>query len=268
MKLWYANVDYQLRLGHLVSIWTPHISNAESSSLTLQDASLVTSVFPERDNSCYFMVQENSDEDVLCKSPLGYRDGKQLNGLITLKGYIDGGHEVPGVRVLVCVKSIGGRKKCESIVLLTESFQNNAPAVTTKKGVQTEKIDINIFDDTADATLTLWARTATSASRWKPSYTILLITNPSFKGDRRPTLSLNQGTHVDLDPCMDDAYWLRGHAQKLTKREHVNEPFPDGGVRLSYHTMALRLIWTVFDIEAIAEANVKILFTLADLDEL
>ena len=78
----------------------------------------MTSIFPERDHSCYFMVQENSDEGVLCKTPLGYRDGKQMDGLITLKNYIAGGHEVGGVRVLVCVKSIGGRKKCGSIILL------------------------------------------------------------------------------------------------------------------------------------------------------
>lgn len=113
MKLWYAKVDYQLRLGHLVSIWTPHISNAESGSPALQGAALVTSIFPERDNSCYFMVQEKSDEGVLCKTPLGYRDGKQLDGLITLQNYTNGGHEISGVKVLVCVKSIGGRKKCE-----------------------------------------------------------------------------------------------------------------------------------------------------------
>ncbi len=94
------------------------------------------------------------------------------------------------------------------------------------------------------------------------------MTNPSFRGDKRPTLSLSQGTHVDVDPCMVDAHWLRGHAQRLMKREHVNEPFPDGGARLSSHTMVLKLIWTVFDIEGIAEADIKILFTLADIDEL
>ncbi len=97
----------------LMSIWTPHVSNAESSSPTLQAASLVTSIFPERDNSCYFMVQEHSDEGVLCKKPLGYRDGKQLDGLITLRNYIEGGHEVLSGRVLVCVKSIGARKTCK-----------------------------------------------------------------------------------------------------------------------------------------------------------
>ena len=67
---------------------------------------------------------------------------------------------------------------------------------------------------------------------------------------------------------MDDAYWLRGHAQRLTKRDHVNEPFPDGGARLSSHAMILKLIWIVFDIEGIVEAEIKILFTLADIDEL
>lgn len=113
VKLWYARVDYDLHLGLLVSIWTPHVSNAESSSLTVRDASLVTSIFPERDNSCYFMVQEQSDEGVMCKTPLGYRDGKQLDGLMTLKSFIEGGHELADGKILVCVKSIGGRKKCK-----------------------------------------------------------------------------------------------------------------------------------------------------------
>ncbi len=113
MKLWYAKVDYNLRLGSLVSICTPHVSNAESNSLTVRGASLVTSIFPERDNSCYFMVQEESDEGVMCKTPLGYRDGSQLDGLVTLKSFIEGGHELPDAKILVCVKSIGARKKCE-----------------------------------------------------------------------------------------------------------------------------------------------------------
>ena len=83
--------------------------------MTVRDASLVTSIFPERDNSCYFMVQEQSDEGVMCKTPSGYRDGKQLDGLMTLKNFIEGGHEVADGKILVCVKSIGARKKCEEL---------------------------------------------------------------------------------------------------------------------------------------------------------
>ena len=72
----------------------------------------MTSVFPERDNSCYFLVQENSDDGTLCKTPLGYKEGKELKGLMTLKSFIEGGYDVSNGKILVCVKSIGGRKKC------------------------------------------------------------------------------------------------------------------------------------------------------------
>lgn len=60
------------------------------------------------------MVQEKSDEGMICKSPLGYRDGKQMDGLMTLKSFIEGGYELADGKILVCVKSIGGRKKCEN----------------------------------------------------------------------------------------------------------------------------------------------------------
>ena len=113
MKLWYAKVDYKLRLGQLVSVWTPHISISDSGSLTLQGGSLVTSIFPERDRSCYFMLQDNSDTGTLYKTPLGYVDGRQLASLMTLKSFAEGAHEVDDGKILVCVKSIGGRKKRE-----------------------------------------------------------------------------------------------------------------------------------------------------------
>ena len=93
-------------------------------------------------------------------------------------------------------------------------------------------MDVNVFDDTADAKLTLWGTLCSSPAYWKPSYTILLITRPGLYSDGRPLLSLTNDTYVDIDPCMTDAYWLRGHAQRLTKREHVNQPFPEGGMCL------------------------------------
>lgn len=104
VKLWYDKMDYKIRLGTLVSIWTPHISHAENNSMIGRPSSLITSIFPEKDNSCYFLVQEQSDEGTLCKAPLGYREGKQLPGLMTLKSFLDGGAEVLGAKILVCVK--------------------------------------------------------------------------------------------------------------------------------------------------------------------
>ena len=57
------------------------------------------------------MVRENSDYGTLWRTPKEYADGKQLAGLMTLKNFAEGGHEIRDGRILVCVKSIGGRKK-------------------------------------------------------------------------------------------------------------------------------------------------------------
>ena len=101
--------------------------------------------------------------------------------------------------------------------------------VTTKKGNPAEKVDVHVFDDTADATLTLWGCVARSASAWKPSRTVLLLSNPALKEYTRPSLSLTAETLVEIDPAIADAEWLRKYAQNLTKREHVNPPYPENG---------------------------------------
>ena len=65
---------------------------------------------------------------------------------------------------------------------------------------------------------------------------------------------------------MADAYWLRGYAQRLTKRDHVNQPFPENG-RIVFETSeSVILTRTVFDIESAASSEMRILFTIADLD--
>jgi hypothetical protein len=86
-----------------------------------------------------------------------------------------------------------------------------------------------VFDDTAEATVTLWGSVTASTVSWQPSHTVLLITNPGWKTDRTAWISLTANTHVDVDPCFSDVAWLRSFARRLTKREHVNPPFPEGG---------------------------------------
>lgn len=74
---------------------------------------------------------------------------------------------------------------------------------------------------------------------------------------------------MDVDPCMEDAYWLRGHAERLVKREHVNQPFPEDGASSSRLEKAVaRLIVIVFDVEEASQSQIRILFSLADIDEL
>jgi hypothetical protein len=124
--------------------------------------------------------------------------------------------------------------------------------VKNRNGASSELISISVFDDTGEASLTLFGAACSSASTWKPSYTVLLISNPGWRIDRSTNLTLNANTTVHVNPNMSDALWLRALAQRLTKTEHVNPPFPYG----------------VFDIEAAETAEVRILYNLADIDEL
>jgi hypothetical protein len=104
-------MDYKLRLGQFVSVWTPHVSTGEHASLAVAQAPLSTSIFPERDRSCHFKIRDDSDQGSRFKSPLGYKEGEAVPDLMTLKSFIQGGYDISGARVLVCVKGVGSRKK-------------------------------------------------------------------------------------------------------------------------------------------------------------
>jgi hypothetical protein len=123
--------------------------------------------------------------------------------------------------------------------------------VTNKKGTVNELINVGIFDDTAEASLTLWGSSIFSAAPWKPSITVLLLSNPGWRIDRRAWISLTSNTIVDVDPALADTNWLRTFAQRMTRREHVNPPFPN----------------TEFNFEAMTESLNQILYTFADIDD-
>jgi hypothetical protein len=89
-----------------------------------------------------------------------------------------------------------------------------------------------VFDDTAEATLSLWRSMADSAQSWVAGHTILLITSPSWRIDKKIQLSVTASTMFDVDPLIPDALWLRGFSQRLTRREHPNLPFPSDGTIL------------------------------------
>src|SRR6185436_10930102 len=94
---------YSLRLGQLVTIWTPHFSSAPTPSLAPSTTPLFTSIFPERDRTCHFMAHTHSDTGTQYRRPLNcYHTGEHkeqdgMPGLVTLHGLLNGGWEVGGV---------------------------------------------------------------------------------------------------------------------------------------------------------------------------
>lgn len=116
-----------------------------------------------------------------------------------------------------------------NILWRISSYADFERVVTTKQGFSLERVDVNVFDDTFGAMLSLCGRAAKSAAYFKTSHTILLLSNPAFRSEKRPLLCVNSSTHVDVDPCMTDTEWLRRFAQSLTTKEAVNIPFPERG---------------------------------------
>jgi hypothetical protein len=115
VRLWYANTIYTIRLGQLVTLWTVHISNSsEHNSLAPSTAPLFTSIFPEGERNCHFMIHQHSDDGTQFKLPFNCTDTSTLPGLMTLKSFTDGGYDIDEPRLLVCVKSTGARKRCTS----------------------------------------------------------------------------------------------------------------------------------------------------------
>ena len=86
---------------------------------------------------------------------------------------------------------------------------------------------MKVFDETEESILTLWGCTIASSCGWIPSQTILLITNPGLHNGRGQNICLNNATLVDINPQMTDAERLRDYAEGSTKRDHVNQAFPD-----------------------------------------
>lgn len=236
MKLYFLNKPYALKLGLLLTIWTPYIGTVVSNkAYIIPNAPNISSIFPDREGSVHIVIHRNSDVGDTCHLPLEYSKQKPLPGIKTLKDYIAGAYEVKNNRLLVCVKSIGPKRK-----------------ITNKKGGVNELTEVTVFDDTAETVLKLWGEQGNSARDWKPSETILLFLNPNFRNEAHGcSLGLSHATMVDVDPDFPDAEYIRKYAVSLNKKESMDQTFPED-------------LW---DIDATMTAANRILFTIADVDD-
>ena len=194
-------------------------------------------LFPGRVTSDHVMIHTSGGGDAICRTPLEYKKGQPLPGLMTLENYLGGGHDgVSGVKILVCVKSIGGHKKIHR----------------KDTGVESELAEIVLFDHTGEVRLTVWNEVIESAKSWVAGVTVLLISNPGYRVSQygKGSLGITSATMVDVEPEGADAEWLRRYAVGMTKKESLCLPFPEG----------------VWDVEAAEYGLVRMLFTLAELD--
>ena len=105
VRLWYINASYNLRLGQLVKVFSPHVSRTSSGVMSFPSAPSVVTICPESDASTNFQLMTEAEcEAKTCRRSL---DPIEKMNLMTLKTFVSGGHEVVEAIVLVCVKSKG-----------------------------------------------------------------------------------------------------------------------------------------------------------------
>jgi hypothetical protein len=124
-----------------------------------------------------------------------------------------------------------------------------------RNGTTSELLSLGVFDDTSDGQLTLYSSLCDSASIFTPSKTVLLISNPGWRIEKTAKLTLTGNSRVDVDPDMGDARRLRALAQRLTKKEHVNPPFPLTSSMVSdYKDAVVKALYTLADVDDVARS--------------
>ncbi|KAF7914941.1 hypothetical protein BELL_0327g00060 [Botrytis elliptica] len=241
IKLYFANQSYPLKLGQLLSIWTAFISDTSKADGASTAGILVcANLFPGRNTSDHLMIHTHSGAADVCRIPFGYIKGEPLPGLMTLEAYLTGGYDgVLDVKLLVCVKSIGAKKK-----------------IVKKDGGESDLIEVILFDHTGETKMKCWSDLIESVKEWIPGKTILLVSNPMHKLDYggKGIICWGRNTMVDVEPEFADANWLRKWANGLMRKESIGVEFPSE-------------VWGEEDIEEAIYGPRTALFGLRDVEE-
>lgn len=186
-------VTKQVKLGVLATVHTTFVAALSTAEMTKSAAALLVSI-SDTDPAAHVQFCEDSDDNWAdCRLPIGNGEDARLEGLMPLRVFVESGADVPRPRLLVCVKwvcgerqpfwqrtrltgnLVEGRKEAEYARSLARKYQSrlltDSRPVQLQGGKTTEKRDIGVFDDTMEATLTLWGPMTASADPWDVSKT-------------------------------------------------------------------------------------------------
>jgi hypothetical protein len=150
---------------------------------------------------------------------------------------------------------LGRGKSVSDFFLLYYLPVTHFPIDMNRNGTTSELITLGIFDDTSDGLLTLYSSMCDSASLFVPSETVLLISNPGWRIEKMAKLTLTGNSRIDINPDMGDARRLRALAKRLTKKEHVNPPFPVADdVVDGFENAVVRALYTLADVDDVARS--------------
>jgi hypothetical protein len=240
VKLYFAQKQYPIKLGQLLTFWTGFIAdNTKNEAGAIEGVIINANMFPGRVTSDHIMIHTSNATYNICRIPLGYQENRELPGLMTVDAWLKGGHDgIRDVKLLVCVKSLGGSKKI---------------AAKKEGASEHELMDVVVFDHTRDVKMTLWNELVESARDWVVGVTILLVSNPRYRVGTyggKGNISIQRQSMIEVGPDFPHAEWLAKYVVGLMKKESIMLKVPEG----------------VWDVRAAEYGVDRPLFTLAELD--
>ncbi|KAL3305457.1 nucleic acid-binding protein [Colletotrichum asianum] len=224
-----------LLIGQLVTVWASWTgTSANTNQGNIPFVTMYTPINSADIGTKQFIqfITDTPTTQNIARVPLDYErddpNARPLPNLMTLGQYLKTGHDTAAaIRLIVCVKSIGSRKR-----------------VTINDRREAELVEVT--DDKAN-----------SAKLWKPNDTILLLTSPKFSPPRetkppKPAgVGLTYNTLIDVDPDFPDGNWLHQWVKNRVKKECICIPFPKD----------------VWNAEVAVHGPIRPLFTLSEVDE-
>lgn len=250
----------ELVLGQLVTAWATYVGEPPTGLVSVPFVMTCTPINPNPGTRQFIQFRQDSQESqLLYRTPLGLEptvaQAKTLPGLMTLGAYLKTGHDdVRGVQILVCVRSVGARKRIRPH--------------GREKDIELQ--EITVCDNTTSCALTLWETQISSARAWRPNETILLLTSPRWRTWRRggktaplkAGLGIDHATVIDVDPVFHDAAWLRKWMSGRTK-ERVCIPFPEHiwDSRAALNGLGATALFTLAEVDDFARMDTEAEFT-------
>ncbi|KAJ3958083.1 hypothetical protein N0V92_005335 [Colletotrichum tropicale] len=233
-----------LLIGQLVTVWASWTgTSANTNQGNIPFVTMYTPINSADIGTKQFIqfITDTPTTQNIARVPLDYErddpNARPLPNLMTLGQYLKTGHDTAAaIRLIVCVKSLGSRKR-----------------VTINDRREAELVE----DDKAN-----------SAKLWKPNDTILLLTSPKFSPPRetkppKPAgVGLTYNTLIDVDPDFPDGNWLQQWVKNRVKKECICIPFPKDvwNAEVAVHG-PIRPLFTLSEVDEFARADPAMDFT-------
>lgn len=223
-----GDVDPRIRLGQLVSVWTPGVLVASLRGFDHgPNVTHLVKIYLGRDEASFFKVHGFIHPHLKEDRVAAVSSSSRVSGLSFVVDITCGNFNNDDDMTVVAYC----KRKEPAIKVSPESTRNpqgeesSVDASFSQGGKATRKRRVCLADATGSINLILHDYLAKSIAAWTDQNTVLLIQAPVIvdDGDGNPGLTAGPQTTIQVDPEVMDTIWLRDVATRDEKNAEASE---------------------------------------------